>query len=262
MTTTWSPQSRNGVYCGLSLPIKIRAMRVARRPSTCPFASNTNQFFPSVSSSTSRPFATNVRMRPVTPFLLETNPKTKACPQTCQRKHGLGRSPSVFPSFGSGCPILPGFWEGSGFRPSWRLVWRSFLATNVTEFLKRSVTPELFPHLAFFIPRRKPIPYRRFKRIDVYILQRFKPNAISSHARLPQFFPIRFGQVLLIFKTKNINRDSGFVAAHANLKKLPTFSIGIFYRVQSISNRRVRNSTILAVFTIEEPELAVRGRVK
>ena len=42
MTTTWSPTSINGVYCGFSLPIRIRATREARRPSTNPLASTTN----------------------------------------------------------------------------------------------------------------------------------------------------------------------------------------------------------------------------
>src|SRR5947207_7597162 len=45
----------------------------------------------------------------------------------------------------------------------------------------------------------------------------------------------------LIFETKNIDRDSGFVSAHTNLKKLSTFSVGIFHCVKSISNRRVGN---------------------
>ena len=77
----------------------------------------------------------------------------------------------------------------------------------------------------------KPISYCRFKRIDIYILQSFKPNAISGYARLAKFFSIRFGQVLLIFETKDIDRDSSFVSAHTNLKTLSTFSIGIFYCV-------------------------------
>jgi hypothetical protein len=38
--------------------------------------------------------------------------------------------------------------------------------------------------VCFFILSRKPISYGRFKRRDVYILQSFKPNAISGHARL------------------------------------------------------------------------------
>src|SRR5437879_11828445 len=46
------------------------------------------------------------------------------------------------------------------------------------------LTVELFRQLAFFILSCKPISYCRFKRIDVYILQSFKPNAISGNARL------------------------------------------------------------------------------
>ena len=49
----------------LSLPIRSLAMRVARRPSTCPSASTTNQFFPTVRSSASRPFGTYVRISSV-----------------------------------------------------------------------------------------------------------------------------------------------------------------------------------------------------
>jgi len=107
--------------------------------------------------------------------------------------------------------------------------------------------------LLTFTPSFKPKSYCRFKRINVYILQSFKPNAISGHARLAQFFSIRFGQVLLIFQADNIDGDSGFVSAHTNLKKLLSFSIGIFYGVQSVSNRRVGNRTIFVVFAIGEP---------
>ena len=46
------------------------------------------------------------------------------------------------------------------------------------------LTVELFRQLAFFILSCKPISYCGFKRIDVYILYSFKPNAISGHARL------------------------------------------------------------------------------
>src|SRR4029077_12352601 len=46
------------------------------------------------------------------------------------------------------------------------------------------LTVELFHQLAFFILSCKPISYCRFKRIDVYILESFRPNAISGHARL------------------------------------------------------------------------------
>jgi hypothetical protein len=70
---------------------------------------------------------------------------------------------------------------------------------------------------------------------------------------LPRFFPYVLAKYFLIFETKNIDRDPGFVSAHTNLKKLPTFSIGIFYGVKSISNRGVGNRLILGVFTIEEP---------
>ncbi|MGO9847892.1 MAG: hypothetical protein ACLPKT_15240, partial [Methylocella sp.] len=38
--------------------------------------------------------------------------------------------------------------------------------------------------------------------------------------------------MLLVFETKNIDRDSGFVPAHTNSKKLSAFSIGIFYCVK------------------------------
>src|SRR5438445_8380762 len=41
ITTTWSPVSMNGVYCGLSLPARTRATRAARRPRVCPEASTT-----------------------------------------------------------------------------------------------------------------------------------------------------------------------------------------------------------------------------
>ena len=36
-----------------------------------------------------------------------------------------------------------------------------------------------------------PISYCRFKYINIYIFQRFELNAISAHARLADFFPIR-----------------------------------------------------------------------
>src|SRR5271169_6592999 len=42
ITMTWSPVSRNGVYLGLSLPERMRATRVASRPSVWSSASMTN----------------------------------------------------------------------------------------------------------------------------------------------------------------------------------------------------------------------------
>src|SRR5438093_9019369 len=41
ITTTWSPVSRNGVYLGLSLPMRMRATCEARRPRALPDASTT-----------------------------------------------------------------------------------------------------------------------------------------------------------------------------------------------------------------------------
>src|SRR5437870_11763231 len=41
ITTTWSPVSRNGVYLGFSLPIKMRAICEATRPRALPEASTT-----------------------------------------------------------------------------------------------------------------------------------------------------------------------------------------------------------------------------
>src|SRR5215469_13183259 len=41
ITTTSPPTSRNGVYLGFSLPERMRATRVASRPSVCPAASTT-----------------------------------------------------------------------------------------------------------------------------------------------------------------------------------------------------------------------------
>src|SRR5579883_317653 len=60
MTTTWSPESRYGVKAGLSLPMRIRAARVARRPSTWSVASITNHWAPTLSASASTPLATYV----------------------------------------------------------------------------------------------------------------------------------------------------------------------------------------------------------
>src|SRR5438094_4980632 len=60
ITTTWSPESRYGVKLGLSLPIRMRATLVARRPKTWLVASTTNQFAPTFSASASSPFATYV----------------------------------------------------------------------------------------------------------------------------------------------------------------------------------------------------------
>src|SRR5580704_6384450 len=57
----------------------------------------------------------------------------------------------------------------------------------------------------------------------------------------------------LIFETEDVDRDSGCVCAHANLKKLSRFSISIFYRVRSITYRWVADSLIFTVFTIVEP---------
>src|SRR5271169_1475754 len=42
ITMTWSPVSRKGVYLGLSLPERMRATRVASRPSVWSSASMTN----------------------------------------------------------------------------------------------------------------------------------------------------------------------------------------------------------------------------
>src|SRR5579862_8637496 len=41
ITMTWSPVSKNGVYRGFSLPMRMRATCEARRPSVCPLASTT-----------------------------------------------------------------------------------------------------------------------------------------------------------------------------------------------------------------------------
>src|SRR6185437_13735865 len=40
-TITWSPVSRNGVYCGFSFPARMRATRDANRPKVCPEPSTT-----------------------------------------------------------------------------------------------------------------------------------------------------------------------------------------------------------------------------
>src|SRR4029077_12771114 len=72
ITTTWSPESRYGVKVGLSLPISMRATLVARRPSTTPVASTTNQFAPTFSASASSPLATYVLIALSHTFPVET----------------------------------------------------------------------------------------------------------------------------------------------------------------------------------------------
>src|SRR5207247_6223894 len=42
-----------------------------------------------------------------------------------------------------------------------------------------------------------PIPYCRFKYINVYIFQRFELNAISAHTRLAKFFPYAWAKYFL-----------------------------------------------------------------
>src|SRR5450755_812625 len=85
MTTTWSPESRYGVKLGLSLPIRIRATWVARRPKTMSVASITNQLAPTLRASASLPLATYVLIETVTPFPVETNLNLRVCAGYCQR---------------------------------------------------------------------------------------------------------------------------------------------------------------------------------
>jgi hypothetical protein len=69
----------------LPWPIRRRATRVASRPSTTPWASITNQFFPTINSSASRPLGTYVGICSVTPFPVKTNTDSKVACCLCQR---------------------------------------------------------------------------------------------------------------------------------------------------------------------------------
>ena len=71
---------------------------------------------------------------------------------------------------------------------------------------------------------------------------------IPGHARLAQFFSICLGQVFLIFDTKDIDRDSGFVCAQTNLIKLSDCSIRIFYSVKSVSRTLGLETVLFSLF--------------
>jgi len=107
----------------------------------------------------------------------------------------------------------------------------------------------------------KPIPYRCFKDIDVYILQGFELNAVSGHTYLAQCHSIRRGEVGFIFKAHDIDGDSGGVGAHANLVKFPGPSIRIFDRVLSVPDIGIRNRFACTVLPVQEPELISRLNV-
>jgi len=101
-----------------------------------------------------------------------------------------------------------------------------------------------------------PVTYGSFKDTGVDVLQGPEPDAIPGYARFAQIRTICLSQVILIRDTKDIDGDPGLVGAQPDLKKLPGFSTGIFYRVTTVSDCRVADGFIFAVLAIVEPQPA------
>lgn len=104
--------------------------------------------------------------------------------------------------------------------------------------------------------------YCLLQYLNAYLFQRFELNTISAHTRLAESFSVCLSQVLLIFNTKDIDRNSGRVGTDTNPIKFFSLAISIFNGVSSISDIWIRDDFSIIVFAVQEPQFTCRHQLQ
>src|SRR3954463_2115417 len=108
----------------------------------------------------------------------------------------------------------------------------------------------------------EPISHGRLEHIHVDVLHRLELDAIAGDFRLADVASIGLGQVILVFDSKDIDRDPARVRAHADLIEIPGRSIGIVDGPEPVADIGIGDDLARLVPAVEEPRPAARRQLQ